>query len=49
MKKIYLSLISVFLLSLTFVGCSSKKQPVEPYYDRANIASEKAHNKLDKE
>lgn len=41
MKNIYLLLIAVIFFTLT--SCS--KEP-EPYYDRANQAADKAHDKL---
>ena len=41
-------LLLVVMLSVGFVGCSSKKSPYGSY-ERANAASEKAHEKFDKE
>ncbi|MCW8838678.1 MAG: hypothetical protein OQK11_08255 [Thiovulaceae bacterium] len=50
MKKLFLSIIVISMAVLTFSGCAAKEKKVdEPYYDRANQAAEKAHNKLDKE
>lgn len=46
MKNIYLLLITTIFLTLTFSACSKKP---DPYYDRANQAAQKAHDKLDKE
>jgi len=47
MKKIYTLLLIALFTLLTFSSCS--KEPTEPYYDRANLAADKAHNKLSKD
>jgi PBP1b-binding outer membrane lipoprotein LpoB len=50
MKRIIFSLISVLVIAFVFSGCSAKERKVsEPYYDRANQAAEKAHDKLNKD
>lgn len=46
MKNINLLFIAITILVLSFSSCSKKP---DPYYDRANQAAQKAHNKLDKE
>ena len=45
MKYLFLALMLAMGL---FAGCSSKKSPYGSY-ERANAASEKAHDKFDKE
>ena len=47
MKNIYTSIVTILLIFITFTGCS--KEPVEPYYDRANQAADKAHDRLSKD
>ena len=44
MRNFCTVLITPLLILLTLSGCS--KEPTEPYYDRANQAAEKAHNRL---
>ena len=44
MKYLFLAVVVI----IGFVGCSSKKSPYGSY-ERANTASEKAFDKLDKE
>lgn len=50
MKKIFLSL-TLLMLALSFSACAAKveKKVDEPYYDRANQAAEKAHDRLNKD
>lgn len=50
MQKFFISmgLISIVVL-VSFTGCSAKKPVDNSYYDRANSASSKAMNGLDKE
>ena len=51
MKKMFFSLFSSIIFATAFSACAAKveKKVDEPYYDRANQAAEKAHDKLDKE
>lgn len=50
MKKLFLSMFAVVLVALTFSACAPKmKQVDEPYYDRANNAASKAHDRLNKD
>lgn len=46
MKAVYI-VMSMYILTFILSGCS--KTPSEPYYDRAQQASQKAHNKLSKD
>jgi hypothetical protein len=50
MKKVILS-ISLFILALSLGACAAKvhKKSDDGYYDRANKAAEKAHDKFDRE
>jgi len=50
MKKLFLSMLSLFIIAISFSGCVSKEQKVsEPYYDRANKAAKDAHERLNKD
>jgi PBP1b-binding outer membrane lipoprotein LpoB len=50
MKKVILSVISIMTVAFVFSGCSAKdRKASEPYYDRANQAAEKAHDRLNKD
>lgn len=48
MKQIYLTILVIPIFSLILSACS-QNEPSEPYYDRAQKASQKAHNQLSKE
>lgn len=50
MKNLFLS-ISLFILAFSLSACGAKiqKKSDDHYYDRANQAAEKAHDKFDRE
>jgi len=50
MNRLVFCFVTLCLVALSFSACSAKGEKVtDDYYDRANKASEKAHNKLNKD